>query len=383
MRKNYYELLEVSEKASPEVIKKAYITLVKKYHPDLQSDDEKKSAEDKIKEINEAYEVLSDKAKKESYDRKLQMQRIKEEHYNTSSNSQIDEEGLTIKLKGQYKIVANDYKKGFVLYDQQQINLAYVSLKGKVKFEKNIEVDSVKFKDLSLILKNEDSIRLLSLDGKKDVVATSYYKDVNNYLSKNASYIYGPHKFTKDGKEKDVKGIQLNPNVASVHGHIFPVYVQNKGYQYYGFNGKEAIKTIYKDAQDFDQYGVAVVSKDGEKYYLMNSKGEKQSKNYVKIESIGEGYYAAYETNSKYEIINTEGKIDIHDYFMGESQAFEFDGKVYALLNKSGTTYLYDMEKGESVFSLEGEYQLYNGKYLRKKNHKAYYDLEGNLIYKG
>ena len=59
------------------------------------------------------------------------------------------------------------------------------------------------------------------------------------------------------------------------------------------------------------------------------------------------------------------------------------DGKVYALLNKSGTTYLYDMEKGESVFSLEGEYQLYNGKYLRKKNHKEYYDLEGNLIYKG
>ena len=52
---------------------------------------------------------------------------------------------------------------------------------------------------------------MLSLDGKKDVVATSYYKDVNNYLSKNASYIYGPHKFTKDGKEKDVKGIQLNP----------------------------------------------------------------------------------------------------------------------------------------------------------------------------
>ena len=66
----------------------------------------------------------------------------------------------------------------------------------------------------------------------------------------------------------------------------------------------------------------------------MNSKGEKQSKNYVKIESIGEGYYAAYETNSKYEIINTKGKKDIHDYFMGESQVFEFDGKVYALLKK-------------------------------------------------
>ena len=53
--------------------------------------------------------------------------------FDTSSNSQIDEEGLTIKLKGQYKVVANDYKKGFILYDQQQINLAYVNLKGKVR----------------------------------------------------------------------------------------------------------------------------------------------------------------------------------------------------------------------------------------------------------
>lgn len=38
---------------------------------------------------------------------------------------------------------------------------------------------------------------------------------------------------------------------------------------------------------------------------------------------------------------------------MGESQAFEFDGKVYALLNKSGTTYLYDMEKVNLYFLLK------------------------------
>lgn len=86
--KNYYELLEVSEKASPEIIKKAYTTLVKKYHPDLQPDSEKKAAEEKIKEINEAYEILSDKVKREDYDRKLQMQRVKEEHYNSYSNNQ-------------------------------------------------------------------------------------------------------------------------------------------------------------------------------------------------------------------------------------------------------------------------------------------------------
>lgn len=87
--KNYYELLEVSEKASPEVIKKAYTTLVKKYHPDLQPDNEKKSAEDKIKDINEAYEVLSDSVKRNEYDRKLEVARRKEEqakysHFNNT-----------------------------------------------------------------------------------------------------------------------------------------------------------------------------------------------------------------------------------------------------------------------------------------------------------
>ena len=92
--KNYYELLEVSEKASQEVIKKAYITLVKKYHPDLQPDSEKKVAEERIKEINEAYEVLSDTAKREKYDRQLQMQRVKNtqssNNTNTSNRSSVN-----------------------------------------------------------------------------------------------------------------------------------------------------------------------------------------------------------------------------------------------------------------------------------------------------
>lgn len=107
--KNYYELLEVSEKASPEVIKKAYITLVKKYHPDLQPDSDKKKAEEKIKDINEAYEVLSDKNKKENYDRKLQMQKAKEEHYN-SSNSQ-NTSNNTYKNNNTYKTANSNSPK--------------------------------------------------------------------------------------------------------------------------------------------------------------------------------------------------------------------------------------------------------------------------------
>ena len=58
--KDYYGILEVNEKASQEIIEKAYRTLVKKYHPDIYSSVEKREAERKLKDINEAYNILSD-----------------------------------------------------------------------------------------------------------------------------------------------------------------------------------------------------------------------------------------------------------------------------------------------------------------------------------
>ena len=79
--KNYYEILEVDSKASPEVIERAYKTLVKKYHPDLQNGAMKDEYGEKMKEINEAYSVLSDDYKKASYDEQLRRTIISREEY--------------------------------------------------------------------------------------------------------------------------------------------------------------------------------------------------------------------------------------------------------------------------------------------------------------
>lgn len=65
MAKSLYETLEVNEGATADEIKKAYRKLARKYHPDVNKE---KDAEDKFKEINAAYEVLSDPEKKQQYD---------------------------------------------------------------------------------------------------------------------------------------------------------------------------------------------------------------------------------------------------------------------------------------------------------------------------
>ncbi len=65
MAKSLYETLGISENASADEIKKAYRKLARKYHPDINKDPD---AQDKFKEINAAYEVLSDPEKKAKYD---------------------------------------------------------------------------------------------------------------------------------------------------------------------------------------------------------------------------------------------------------------------------------------------------------------------------
>lgn len=87
----YYEILEVSENASQEVIHMAYKALCKKYHPDVFSGD-KVFAEEQIKKINSAYAILSDDAKRKEYDAFLKSKTsgTRETNYNKESAGKVE-----------------------------------------------------------------------------------------------------------------------------------------------------------------------------------------------------------------------------------------------------------------------------------------------------
>ena len=65
-KQDYYELLGVSKKATAKDIRTAFRKLARKYHPDLNPGD--KSSEEKFKQLQEAYDVLSDTKKRQMYD---------------------------------------------------------------------------------------------------------------------------------------------------------------------------------------------------------------------------------------------------------------------------------------------------------------------------
>lgn len=98
MEKNYYEILEVDKNASPEVIKKAYNTLAKKNHPDLQPENMKKYAEEKLKLINQAYETLFNEESRAQYDIQLTKKNIQ----NQQINKELINENKALKEKIQH-----------------------------------------------------------------------------------------------------------------------------------------------------------------------------------------------------------------------------------------------------------------------------------------
>lgn len=128
--KNYYEILEVNEKASQDTIKKVFKMHVKTYHPDTAPEDKKDLYEEKIKELNEAYEVLSDIDKRRLYNESLKESIEKNNIYNENFMEKekiLNEQIIYLKNQLQKKDQIIEHFLGDLdlseFYEEQNLNL--------------------------------------------------------------------------------------------------------------------------------------------------------------------------------------------------------------------------------------------------------------------
>ncbi len=135
--KTLYEILEVSENASPEIIEKAYKTLAKKYHPDLQEEANKSKAEAMMKKINEAYDVLGNEEKRKRYNAELEAKREQEEIERQSTQGfQGYNNGNMQYQNGNYANYSNNN------VNNQNANYNYE--KERLKYEKKLQAEELK-----------------------------------------------------------------------------------------------------------------------------------------------------------------------------------------------------------------------------------------------
>ena len=175
-KKNYYDWLEISKNASPEVIDKAYKALVKKYHPDLQEGENKLKAEEIIKHINEAYAILSDEVKRKQYDETIKEETISREDYD-----RLQEELNTMKRQS----ATTNYQANYQNYNVNN-NTNYNTNDNMFGYNNYLVLDSL-FNIKYVVSLNELKHYDLISTNKISAYSESFYgmDYYNSYLYKN------------------------------------------------------------------------------------------------------------------------------------------------------------------------------------------------------
>ncbi len=305
----------------------------------------------------------------------------KAEYYNGDSKP------IVISGSSDVTLLETNNEVGTLLYSEDVKTLTFVT-GGVSMFEIAVELPAkdsglnrAYFDEGKNIIANIDGVNhLINQDG--DIVTTlnSYYIDASNYTNKNSVNIYGPHEFVSNQNTIEVSDIQLDPKAGYSISEIFPVFVRNKGYAYYSFEGIQVFETVYKRASTFDAVGIAIVSSEEDKYYLIDTTGTKLSEDFMAIEPIGDGYYAAYHSTYRYEVIDKTGKKVIDEEFLHNYMLVKGEESLLGVFDLGGRTNVYNMETYELLYQIPGTVTYDEAGYFVVDGN-TYYGLDGQEIF--
>lgn len=256
-----------------------------------------------------------------------------------------------------------------------------VIVKGKVTDLSN-KCDSLSIYENTVICSSSDGSRFVEISGKKaklgDKISNrTAFVDEDNYVTRNNSTY--KLEFYKKGKKVKTMDASLS-SVGKMNNDMYVLYVDN-AYEFYGTNGKKAIKESYKYATEFDKNNLAKVSEDGVAYYLINEKGKKVGSKYSSISSY-ENYYIVTDKDGLKGVINKKGKVILDTKYYNINIRKVRD-KYYAIAStKEGKYSLYNLDnrklikKASSIITISDHYVKVSG-----NNKTSYYTYKGKLIY--
>ncbi|MCD8027820.1 MAG: hypothetical protein LUF02_03975 [Erysipelotrichaceae bacterium] len=302
--------------------------------------------------------------------------------YYTDTSEEVSSFDLTIEDSGEYNIIATN-ETGVILYDKNNEKVIYIDIANQVYYIIEQKIESAYFdsKNNAIFLTENDTY-IYSI-GHELIKLTTYYYSSSIYLERSGS-VYGPHTIYNSDTTIDdaLVDMQLNPEVNELNSVIYPVYAKDQGYTYYDFDGNQVIDTYYLSAEAFDENGCAIVQLQDNSYTLINSDGKQLTKStYFSIKYIGSSYYAVYNENGFFGVVNSSGEeIFAQEYTeLPENCIVESNNTIYLLLIKNGRTYVYDSASDmKEIFSHEGNVILNPKGYFVVDN--TYYTIEGEEI---
>ena len=266
------------------------------------------------------------------------------------------------KLKGKYyikEVDRTDNNKYILSYKNEDNNYDYIYYNGK---KKQYKIDSsecnIYFSYSSVLCSNKNNIYVLNDKGKKAFeykIDSVDFIDNNNYLIEKNETAVEFHIKKKVYENKDNLKART---VASYENEIYLLKKKTNNkevYAYYTVKGKQ-IGEDYKWASEYNNNGIAVVSKDGDKYYFIDLKGKKVSEVYDDIEERGYFNKNLYEDDQQEDVI----------------VAIKGDQKI--LLNNYGKLIM--TTTGEVISHSDGYIKI------RENDDIKYFTYEGKLFYK-
>lgn len=288
---------------------------------------------------------------------------------------------LTVETQGDFEFLLEN-ENGALLRDSKLKIILYVDFEEGQIYQHPFDVDRAYYDDSGNIILESQKNQYIFAGKDNPIALNTYYLSPVTYI-RRYDKVYGPHTVVKDGKEvAEIENVQLNPVTQLLYSEVYPVYIMSEGYVYYDFEGKKVIDQTYLEAGIFDLMGRAVVQLDDKGYSLIDEKGKVVTNHvYSQIKYIGSSYYAVYNENGLFGIIDKDGKevLSVEYLYLPETPIIELNDESYLFVGKNGRSFIYDINnKMKEVFSVEGDL-IYNEQgYFRCED--QYYTIKGELM---